>query len=155
MITIFPALSSGYNTFPNKAPTLIVGRGLLVDYENKAIFGLDEDDPLLRNSNIEDYMNDCLSQFIEVRADKTRHSPPIQYPFPDLLEAFINPFASLGIRDLPPELIVTLVEGLIENGVRKINISNGVEHSEKDKALISRIKILLKDKPVEIEYHWF
>ncbi len=139
----------------SKAPALIIGRGLLIDYEHKIIYALNEDDPLLRNSNIQDYMDDCLEQFIGRNHDLPISTLPIKYPFQYSSETFINPFASLAIRDLSVEFIVTLVDGLIEYGVQKINISNGVKTSGKDKELIAALQHLLKDKPIKIEYHWF
>lgn len=138
-----------------QAIVLVIGRGLLIDYSERVIYALNEDDPLLRNTNIQDYMNDCLSQFFPKDFSGLSRPSPICYPFITSTEAFINPFSSLAVRDLTPEFIVTIVDGLIEYGVTKVHISNGVKDSEKDSALISTLTPLLEGKAVDIEYHWF
>jgi len=119
-----------------KAYVFIIGRNLILDLGEKRVYHLRRNDPLLRNKNIEDYMNDCLSCYMNnpvstkniVARDKVRSV------------FFINPVSSSNVKDMPVNLAFLVCKELTENSQVKIYISTGVQNEPKDKRWIEEFE---------------
>jgi hypothetical protein len=89
---------------------LVLGRNLAIHFQKDAtlVYHTNEDDPLLRNSNIEDYMNLCLAPFADPIAMRT-------FAVPSAMSNFvINPFGSIGSKTFPFQVALDLVTALAE-----------------------------------------
>jgi hypothetical protein len=137
-LELLPALVSA------GAPTFLVGRNTAVDPRARRLYRTCDADPLLRNSNIEDYMDDCLARFL---GDRTVPSRPQPIHLGAVREnaVFINPFSSLPERDLPPSLVLNIVAALSSAGVRRILISRGAPGVAKDEAGSRAIACRIED----------
>jgi hypothetical protein len=113
------------------APVLLIGRNTAVDSQARRVYRTHESDPLLRSSNIEDYMDDCLSPFLGGCPPPAR---PTHLRLPTLHQeaVFVNPFGSVPKRDLPPGLVLNIVAALDRLGVPRVVISKGSPDVEKD-----------------------
>jgi hypothetical protein len=113
------------------ATVLLVGRNIAIDPETRRFHWHAAPDPLLRASNIEDYMEDCLYPFVGRQPDAPRTLAPQLDP-PQQQTILINPFASLCSRDLPVRLVVDFVAALGALGVKRVLISRGAPGIDKD-----------------------
>jgi hypothetical protein len=84
----------------------VIGRNLVVDREKGVIrlYHFDKDEPLLRNKNIEDYMNDCLSPYVQSLCP-SRFNKPIEGKF----NLIINPFGLEDEKLLPIKLVLDII----------------------------------------------
>jgi len=87
-----------------KSSIFVIGRNLAITKvgEELKVYHLSKDDPLLRDQNIEDYMNACLNGFL---GPKRKATKAIQHSAFNLI---INPFGSEEIKTLPLEMVVSL-----------------------------------------------
>jgi hypothetical protein len=114
-----------------KSDILIVGRNMHIKMgEWIQINYFNSSDPLLRNKNIEEYMDDCLEIFLNLDRNYEK-VPRICIISPKKI--LICPLSSSIWRDLPPELILSISEKLRQEGFKKIFISLGVYSNQKDR----------------------
>jgi hypothetical protein len=99
---------------------------------------------LLCNSNIEDYMDDCLARFLGDRPVPSRPKPIRLAALRDNV-VFINPFSSLPERDLPPSLVLNIVAALSSAGVRRVLVSRGAPGIAKDETASGEIARRIND----------
>jgi hypothetical protein len=131
-LELLPALVSA------GSPTFLVGRNTAVHPWARRVYRTRDADPLLRDSNIEDYMDDCLAAFLGARPALSRPHPTRLADIRDGV-VFINPFSSLPERDVPPGLVLNLVAALSAAGVRRILISRGAPGIAKDEAASAEV----------------
>jgi len=94
-----------------KVKIIIPGRGLFLDIDNCIItYHYNEEDTLLRNKNIENYMEECLYPFgidgVSFCEEKKR--------FDNTFRFFFNPFSSQETRYISPELLFYIYKNLRE-----------------------------------------
>ncbi len=126
---------------------LVVSRNLAIKLGKKReVWHLSSADPLLRESNIEDYMNDCLLPFVD-RASVCERGC-VARPSAELREngriALLgNALSSLGGKDLPPEKFLDLCKKMLTRISAPIYVSAGVRESAKDVAWVAKFSSLL------------
>jgi hypothetical protein len=109
---------------------LIPGRGYAVILgTTPRILRIQEEDPLLRDKNIQDYMDDVLAPFVGQvpRAAQRRIEG-------DPKRLFVNTVTSIHERDIAPQRAHSLLSQLRTRGVHSITLSAGVAGVEKDRA---------------------
>jgi len=89
----------------------IPGRNLVViNYpEERVAYHYNQDDPLLRNKNIEDYMVDCLVPFMEL--PDTLH---LNFSLQRGKNYLINPFGSLENKTIPAAMVANVCKNLVD-----------------------------------------
>ncbi|RKX91980.1 MAG: hypothetical protein DRP84_10740 [Spirochaetes bacterium] len=138
----------------NHTSFLIIGRNILLSTNPKGttIIHYSQPDILLRNKNIESYMNDCLLPFIS--------DPSVNYMCTQTKRdgeiCMINPFGSLKSKEIPfdivvdvckklhennPKLVFYVVGGFRDNSDHLAWIENFLNTTSSDKKLSQRIKI--------------
>lgn len=87
-------------------PSIIIGRNLIIipDGETIQIFHFFEEDHLLREENIEDYMNSCLNPFLNPITFK--HSPKKVISN----NLVINPFGSESLKTLSVDMVNYIIQ---------------------------------------------
>jgi hypothetical protein len=121
---------------PSDATAFIIGRNLIVRLgEEPSILHLDFPDPLLRNKNIEDYMDDCLSPFMNPRTGLPGPPPRSSRPFANSF--FINGLSSLPERDLPTTMTVDICRRILRSSQSNVIVSRGTPGSSKDRRWVS------------------
>ena len=110
------------------------GRNLIIHYQkNKVdIYHYNKKDVLLRNKNIEDYMDDCLNPFFESqyynygKRNKSRKN--------GVTEIFVNPYSSNSLKEIKVELFLKIAIDLIKNNNIRFVISsnNGAAKGKND-----------------------
>jgi len=121
----------------------VLGRNLFLDNSTQSLYFNQINDPILRNSNIQHYMDDCLKHFIPIKQQSICQLGINKKFEVNHKAVFINPFARLGMRDLPPELCANLIAALISQGANKITVSGGVPGVEKDHRKLNTLLSLL------------
>ncbi|HPT08686.1 MAG TPA: hypothetical protein PLE28_03260 [bacterium] len=102
---------------------IIPGRSLYVVINDKKLqcFHLNQPDVILKNQNIEDYMNECMNPFIgshnALQQKKVKNNSNL---------IFINPFGSLENKTINLDFIVLLCKNLNKNKKLKINLICGL-----------------------------
>ena len=105
----------------------LLGRNLIIKIKDKKclIFHYDKNDILLRNKNIENYMDDCLFPYINL--DKKF----INITFKKIIKAkkankiFINPHSSTPLKQIPVDLVLGIAKNIIQKRDVTIYISKG------------------------------
>ena len=131
---------------------LVIGRNLLFYNQNGELIvsHLAIQDPLLRNQNIENYMNSCLKPFLnpntlEFKAKKVK-TPNI----------IINPFGSEKIKTIPKKIIINFILNIKKSyPSSKIILIKGLKEKKSHNQWIRETKKNLKNlkllKKVEIK----
>ena len=111
----------------NKDPSIIIGRDLIVIPTNRKIqiFYFKREGILLRDENIEDYMNECLSPFVtKIKKDNKIKNKVISSNF------ILNPFGSSELKTIPVDLVCNLIKNyILQNKDSKILIISGFKHN--------------------------
>lgn len=114
---------------------LLVGRNLLIEMREGHVAALhyDAPDPLLRDRNIEDYMEDCLLPFLPSRrgAGEPAATPP-RRPKARRGSYLINPFTSTKLKDMDASLAFDIARRLSDDDGSSVHVSTGVRTSKKD-----------------------
>lgn len=147
----------------NAAPILLVGRNIAVDPAGRVAYCRDGPDPELRNSNIQDYMDDCLAPYLPGQRRELVYGNPgpapslpgqrkvdvYADPAPTPIRpgaALINPFSSIPQRDQTCAVIRNIVAALREMRYQRVIISRGVASSSKDVDLCGRLERMLQEE---------
>jgi len=118
-------------------PTIIIGRDLIVlPIQNKIlIYHYNRENVLLREGNIEDYMNDCLIPFLNIK-DLKYNPRPIENN-----NIIINPFGSEELKTIPYELTFKIIKNLKQNySNSKILIISGFKYNYNHLIWISKLR---------------
>jgi len=134
-------------TVINKSTVIfILGRNLILHYQKNKIdaYHFNKKDVLLKNKNIEDYMDDCLSPFLE---SQSSFNPPQNNDLykNSAAKIFINPYSSHVLKEIPVGLFLKIAYELSKNNSIKFIISrnNGMP-DERDK-WIDVLMLKIKD----------
>lgn len=125
------------------APVFLIGRNSVIDPDTKAVHRVGGADPLLRDSNIEDYMDDCLAPFVPSEGTPQKE-PGVWKARSERHVVFLNPFASQSVRDLSVDFVLELVEASEEAGVQRVFISRGALGVMKDRLSALEISVRLE-----------
>lgn len=109
----------------------VPGRNLIISYQKDEInaYHLNEKDVLLRNKNIEDYMDDCLNSFLKNQYRQSRKKINNSSKV-DVAKIFVSPYSSDPLKEISVNLFLKIACELSENiNVRFIvSKNNGVSN---------------------------
>ena len=123
---------------------VLIGRNIIFKLGSQMVVQhLNKVDPLLRNKNVEDYMDDLLLPFIGSYLPPTRQVPVFYTK--DRISILLNAFSSLEGKNFSPEEFFTICSSLI-NMVPNIIIyvSGGIKGKESDFLWVSKFKKILR-----------
>lgn len=105
----------------------LLGRNLIIKIKNKKclIFHYDKNDILLRNKNIENYMNDCLFPYINFDKKFKNITFKKIIKTKEANKIFINPHSSAPLKQIPVDLVLDITENIIQKRDATIYISKG------------------------------
>jgi len=115
-----------------KIIVLLLGRNIIIKINGNTclLYHLNREDVLLRNKNIEDYMDDCLFPYIEPKKEKY-FLPKREGEGRDGKKFFINPHAGDSLKELPTEMVLEIARKLIKKNGSFIYISRGTNSDQK------------------------
>lgn len=126
---------------------LAISRNMIVHIRDKhcSIFHLDKPDVLLRNQNIEDYMNDCLSPYVSLEKKTFKQIlEGKKYKF-DNNRFFINPHSSIESKSIPVDFVLELARIIVNKTAGTIYVSEGVKKGN-DRRWIRNFRGKLKSR---------
>lgn len=105
----------------------VVGRNLIVNINNNEarVFHYIKPDVFLRNKNIEDYMDDCLSPYVSINKNILREIPVGKKYKGHSNKFFISPHSTIGLKRIPVDFVLEITRLLIRKTKGKIYISEG------------------------------
>lgn len=127
---------------------VLPGRSIFIELNKNKVnfYHLNQEDIILRNQNIEDYMNDCMRPFIKpYKAYQDKKKTGRKNIF------FINPFGSLSNKTLDADFVFFLCQELSKRSNVKINIIAGLKDCSFHQDWIKKF-ISLKEKQ-DVEYN--
>jgi len=125
---------------------LIIGRNLAIEYltDNIKIYQCEIEDPLLRNRNIEDYMNDCLLPFLFPERKDIALKP---FAGPNII---INPFGSIGHKTISVKLIVEIIAEFIKRHPDgKVIVIAGLSNIPRHLTYIAKLQASIKNRAIQ------
>jgi len=136
------------NIIQNKDITIfILSRSLIINYQKNKIriYHYNKNDVLLRNKNIEDYMDDCLNPFLKKMSLNYRKRN--EFKKDAISEIFINPYSSNPLKEIGVELFLKIAASLTSNDNIRFVISNNNGTIEKKNDWLN--ELILKMKKTE------
>lgn len=125
----------------------LVARNIIIDATNEKIelFSYRDEDVLLINKNVEDYMDDCLDPFLGKKASYSIK----KIKNPKLNVFFINPFSASELKDISVEMVIDVIEEIINRCGKNcvFHISKGVKTSSKDNNWVKEFRRKLSRRP--------
>ncbi|MDP2668765.1 MAG: glycosyltransferase family 9 protein [bacterium] len=108
----------------------IPGRNLYIKNENnkKEIFWLKRDDFLLRNQNIEDYMNATLKPFLGSKFEKPFGRKTFAHKNGQFI--YLNPFASRKEKIIPPHIFLSICEVISKKYDLQFKLIGGMREND-------------------------
>jgi len=134
----------------------LVGRNILIKIRGGRIvsFHYTAPDPLLRNKNIEDYMEDCLLPFIPARKGNDKLEVALRdRSTPGRKSYFINPFTSTALKDMDASLVFWITRELIRDKNSFVYISKGLKTSKDVRWVESFQSMINKDHRTRAHVH--
>ena len=115
-----------------EATIFIIGRNLIVKFgkQENYIFHYDQEDVLLRNKNIEEYMDDCLFPFVNPNKNKQNISDCHNTSAKGIF--FVSPHSSLERRSIEIGIAVGICKKLLRSPLNFVYISGGIKKRKKD-----------------------
>ncbi len=125
----------------------IIGRNMILKFgKNPVSLHLKGEDPLLRNKNIEDYMNDCSEAYIPKRDIKITYPNPVKIS--KTVSIFFNGLSSFAGKDIGPKLSLEICKKLADVMGTNCYVSMGVRSSEKDSSFVSDFNEMLQKSDI-------
>lgn len=128
------------------------GRSLYIVIDNSGLhcFHFNQPDVILRDQNIEDYMNECMRPFID------RHNALQQKESVNgCSHLFINPFGSLANKTIDLNFIVSLCKELNKNKKLEINLICGLKDCSFHSDWISKFIKLKKKNNIKCRLSYY
>ncbi|MBU1030195.1 MAG: hypothetical protein ABIC91_00255 [Nanoarchaeota archaeon] len=128
----------------NNSIAFIPGRHLIVEKKKNEIIidRLKTPDLFLCNSNIEDYMSECLDSFGIKKSAKIN-----KRPYKNTFSFFINPFANDKLRFINPKLVFETYKNILQvNEHAEMHIIGGYHHDIQHHSWISNFFEFMKQE---------
>ncbi|MDD4036152.1 MAG: hypothetical protein PHS45_02390 [Bacilli bacterium] len=145
-LSILSQLSDGDGIviFPGRSLYIVISKASL------KCFHYNQPDVVLRDKNIEDYMNECMLPFISA---SMAHQEPKFIGKENII--FINPFGSLENKSINVHFIASLCKELNKNKGQEINLICGIRDCSFHADWVKKFIRLKKDKKIRCRLSYY